>query len=166
MVVSVITQYRILKFIAVNVTETQMLRKSVSEVGLGTYEHLQTARMETPVIDVIHMMVQKSISSVPILDDNHRVLNVFEAVDVISIIKGGVYDDLSLSVGKALSKRSDEFAGIYTCAMEDRLDTIFDTIRKSRVHRLIVVDDDTRLRGVISLSDILEYVLLEGENED
>jgi hypothetical protein len=32
---------------------------------------------------------------------------VFEAVDVITLIKGGVYDDLNLTVGEALAKRSD-----------------------------------------------------------
>ncbi len=167
MVVSVITQYRILKFIAVNVTETEMLKKPVSEIGLGTYGNLQTATMDTPVIDVIHMMVKRSISSVPILDDENRVLNVFEAVDVIAIIKGGVYDELTTSVvGDALSKRAEDFAGIYTCSMEDRLDTIFDTLRKSRVHRLVVIDEDSKLKGVISLSDILKYVLVEGEEYD
>jgi 5'-AMP-activated protein kinase, regulatory gamma subunit len=166
MVVSVITQYRILKFIAVNVTETEMLKKSVSEIGLGTYGNLQTASMDTPVIDVIHMMVKKSISSVPIVDEGNRVLNVFEAVDVITIIKGGVYDDLTTSVGEALLKRADDFAGIYTCSLEDRLDTIFDTLRKSRVHRLVVIDEESRLKGVISLSDILKYVLVEGEEYD
>jgi 5'-AMP-activated protein kinase regulatory gamma subunit len=35
------------------------------------------------------------------------VINVFEAVDVISLIKGGNYDDLNMSVGEALLKRSD-----------------------------------------------------------
>lgn len=166
MVVSVITQYRILKFIAVNVTETEMLKKPVSEIELGTYGNLQTATMDTPVIDVIHMMVKRSISSVPILDEENRVLNVFEAVDVIAIIKGGVYDELTTSVGDALSKRAEDFAGIYTCSMEDRLDTIFDTLRKSRVHRLVVIDEDSKLKGVISLSDILKYVLVEGKEYD
>lgn len=33
------------------------------------------------------------------------VYNVFESVDVIALIKGGVYDDLSLTVGEALKKR-------------------------------------------------------------
>lgn len=33
-------------------------------------------------------------------------VNVFEAVDVITIIKGGNYDDLTLPVGEALQKRS------------------------------------------------------------
>lgn len=31
---------------------------------------------------------------------------MFEAVDVIALIKGGVYDDLNLNVGEALAKRS------------------------------------------------------------
>jgi 5'-AMP-activated protein kinase regulatory gamma subunit len=163
MVVSVITQYRILKFIAVNVTETEMLKKPVGEIGLGTYDRLEKAHMDTPVIDVIHMMVKKSVSAVPIVDEDDRVLNVFEAVDVIALIKGGVYDELTTSVGEALSKRADDFAGIYTCSIEDRLDSIFDTLRKSRVHRLVVIDDDARLKGVISLSDILKYILVEGE---
>lgn len=114
--------------------------------------------------------------------------NVFEAVDVITLIKGGTYDDLSLSVGEALKKRSpvlpscldiifyiqgrshtdepQDFPGIYTCSINDGLDTIFDTIRKSRVHRLIVVDDHFRLIGVLTLSDILQYILLEGEPEE
>lgn len=35
------------------------------------------------------------------------VINVFEAVDVITLIKGGMYDELGLSVGEALLKRQD-----------------------------------------------------------
>ena len=50
--------------------------------------------------------------------------------------------------------------------MWDRLDTIFDTIRKSRVHRLVVIDENARLQGVLTLSDILEYVLLTGQDEE
>lgn len=166
MVVSVVTQYRILKFIAVNVKETENLKKPLKDINVGTYENLAMASMDTPVMDVIHMLVRKSISSVPILDRDGVVINVFEAVDVITLIKGGVYDDLNLTVGEALLKRNDDFAGIYTCSMHDRLDTIFDTIRKSRVHRLVVIDENSRLKGVLTLSDILEYVLLEGEGDE
>lgn len=77
-----------------------------------------------------------------------------------------MYDDLNLSVGDALLKRSDDFAGIYTCTVNDRLDTIFETIRKSRVHRMVVIDENNKLKGILTLSDILEYVLLEGEGEE
>ncbi|KAL1853404.1 AMP-activated serine/threonine-protein kinase regulatory subunit [Paecilomyces lecythidis] len=166
LVVSVVTQYRILKFVAVNVGDTQKLRKPLKELRLGTYDNIVTASMETPVIDVIHSLVERSISSVPIVNSEGVVYNVFEAVDVITLIKGGVYDDLNLTVGEALKKRSSDFPGIYTCSAQDGLDTIFDTIRKSRVHRLVVVDDHFRLKGVLTLSDILHYILLEGENDE
>ncbi|KAK4631018.1 5'-AMP-activated protein kinase subunit gamma [Fulvia fulva] len=161
MVVSVITQYRILKFISVNVKETQNLRKPLRDIKVGTYTNLATATMDTPVMDCIHMLVKKSISSVPILDPKDgTVLNVFESVDVISLIKGGDYENnLNLTVGKALDKRSDDFPGIYTCTLNDRLDTIFDTIRKSRVHRLVIIDEQNQLKGLLSLSDILDYTL-------
>ncbi|KAJ4370159.1 AMP-activated serine/threonine-protein kinase regulatory subunit [Didymella sp. IMI 355093] len=166
MVVSVITQYRILKFIAVNVKETQKLRKPLKEMNVGTYKDIATCYMDTPVMDVIHMLVKKNISSVPIVDKQNTVLNVFESVDVIALIKGGSYDDLNLTVGDALLKRSPDFPGIFTCSVQDSMSTIYDTIRKSRVHRFIVIDDDTKLRGVLTLSDVLEFTLLEGVDDE
>ena len=166
-VVSVITQYRILKFIAVNNDHnTALLKKPVRDIGLGTYEGIVTARMDSTVLDVVHLMVRGNISCIPIVDASGRLLNAFEAVDIIPCVRGGMYEDLSATVGEALCKRSDDSPGIYICTEDDRLDSIFDTIRMSRVHRLIVVDDENRLRGVISLSDVLKYVLLYGEEGD
>ncbi|KAL9109834.1 MAG: hypothetical protein Q9227_005537 [Pyrenula ochraceoflavens] len=164
-VVSVVTQYRILKFIAVNLDITAKLRKPLREIRLGTYEKVTSASMDTPAIEVINLMVDQSISCVPIVTAEGVLMNVFEAVDVIMLIKGGNYADLELTVGEALLKRPPEYPGIYTCSLEDGLDTIFETIRRSRVHRLIIIDDHYVLRGVLSLSDILEYILLEGEQD-
>lgn len=70
MIVSVVTQYRILKFVAVNVQETQLLRKPLRILNLGTYKNLETAKMETPVFEVIHQLVNCNISSVPILNSD------------------------------------------------------------------------------------------------
>ena len=166
-VVCVITQYRILKFIAVNNEHnTVLLKRTVSELRLGTYKNVVTARMDSTVLDVVHLMVKHNISCVPIVDDQRRLLNAFEAVDVIPCIKGGAYEDLDGTVGDALCKRPEDSPGIYTCNEGDRLDSLFDTIRKSRVHRLVVMDDENRLKGVISLSDILKYVLFHGEADE
>lgn len=122
MVVSVVTQYRILKFVAVNVHETQMLRKPLRHLNLGTYKDLVTVNMETSVFEVIHKLVNYNISSIPILNSDGTsflgtavdladrlgvVTNVFEAVDIITLIKNGNYDELNLNVGEALQKRSE-----------------------------------------------------------
>ncbi|KAG7813601.1 hypothetical protein KL921_001147 [Ogataea angusta] len=158
-VVSVLTQYRILKFVSMNCKEAHMLLQPLSELNIGTTENLSAVRMETPVMDVIHMLISNSVSSVPIVDEQNKLVNVYEAVDVLSLIKGGMYADLSLSVGEALMKRSDDFEGVYTCTLKDNLCVILETIRKSRLHRLFLVDDEGRLVGVLTLSDILKYIL-------
>ncbi|CEP64817.1 AMP-activated serine/threonine-protein kinase regulatory subunit SNF4 LALA0_S13e03664g [Lachancea lanzarotensis] len=160
-VVSVLTQYRILKFVALNCRETRHLRRPIGELDIVTGGELLSCNMHTPVIDVIQLLTQGGVSSVPILDNQRRLVNVYEAVDVLGLIKGGMYNDLSLSVGEALMRRSDDFEGVYTCTKHDKLFTIMDTIRKSRVHRFFVVDDEGLLTGVLTLSDILKYILFE-----
>ncbi|KAI0434620.1 hypothetical protein F5Y09DRAFT_296020 [Xylaria sp. FL1042] len=166
-VVSVITQYRILKFIAVNTEQyTSLLKKTVREINLGTYTNIQTGTMTQSVLEIINAMVTNNISAVPIVDKNNVVLNVFEAIDVIPIIKAGVVEELHINVGEALSKRGEDFGGIFTCQEDDRLDSIFVTLRQSRVHRLVVIDDNWHLKGVISLSDILKYVLFYGDKTE
>ena len=163
-VTSVITQYRILKFIALNVAGTERLRKPLSVLKLGTYKDICRCSMETPVLDVIQEMVDRTISSVPIVTTDNILLNVFEAVDVINLLSSNDYSNLSWSVGRALLERNPSHPGIYTCTPEDGLDTIFDTIRKSRVHRLVIVGEGNELKGVLSLSDILHYILIDGDD--
>lgn len=160
-IVSVLTQYRILKFVALNCKETCLLQQPLSQLKIGVFENLATASMDTPVIEVINILATKGVSSVPIVDEHNKLINVYESVDVLSLIKGGIYTDLSLSVGEALMRRSEDFEGVHTCTKMDKLDTIMDITRRSRVHRLFVIDSDGVLEGIVTLSDILRYILAE-----
>ncbi|KAF9941643.1 AMP-activated serine/threonine-protein kinase regulatory subunit [Mortierella alpina] len=159
MIVSVLTQYRILKFIAMNYQDEKTLRQPLSELKIGIYTDLAVADLSTPVMAVIDMFVKRRISSVPIVDDDGVVLNVFETVDVMTLVKAGVYRDLDLCVAEALLRRPEDFAGVHTCTLNDSLSSIFGTIRKSQVHRLIVVDSGNKLKGIVSLSDIMRYLI-------
>jgi len=163
-VVSVLTQYRILKFVALNCKETKMLLKQIQHTELNKPKQLSTCTMDTPVIEVIHLLTSYSISSIPIVNEEGKLINVYETVDVLALVKGGMYTDLDLSVGEALLRRSEDFEGVHTCTVNDRLSTIMDTIRKSRLHRLFVVDNEGKLINVITLSDILNYILF-GEDQ-
>lgn len=99
------------------------------------------------------------------------VLNVYEAVDVLALIQDETYENLRLMVKDALYLRSDavnpgltvlifqEFEGVFTCTPDDTLDYLFETIRRARLHRFVIVDDSKRLVGMLTLSDILGYLL-------
>lgn len=70
-VISVMTQYRILKFVAVNMPRyTNMLQKKLCDIQLGTFEEVATANMEMTIFDVISLMSEKGVASIPIVDSN------------------------------------------------------------------------------------------------
>ena len=115
--------------------------------------------MDTPVFDVIHIMSKRGISAVPIIDANNICLNIFEAVDVLTLIEHGAYHDLEVTVGEALLRRGDDFAGISVCTEKDTLRNVFDAVSRTRLHRLVIVGEENELKGMLSLSDILGYIL-------
>jgi 5'-AMP-activated protein kinase, regulatory gamma subunit len=70
-VISVMTQYRILKFVAVNLARcTDMLQKKLCDLRVGTYGDIATASMESTIFDVISLMSEKGVASIPIVDSN------------------------------------------------------------------------------------------------
>lgn len=158
-VVSVLTQYRILKFVGMNCKETKMLTVPLRELHIGATENIVAAKLETPVMEVIQIMIEKLVSAIPIVDEQNKLINVYEGVDVLTLMKGGLYADISLTVGEALLKRSDDFEGVYTVTLNDSLYAIFETIRKARVHRLFIVDEVGKLVGCLTHTDILRYML-------
>ncbi|KAG6336943.1 hypothetical protein ID866_2137 [Astraeus odoratus] len=101
--VSVLTQYRLLKFISINAcpdTVSDQLHLSLRKLRIGTYVSqspppdntnpywpIATATLDTPVFDVVHMFSERAISAVPIIDEDGVVVNLYETVDVIVCLR-------------------------------------------------------------------------------
>lgn len=182
-IVSILTQYRLLKFISINCPkDIQQLHLPLRKLNIGTYVHesppldaerfypIATATMDTRVFDVVHMFSERGISAVPIVDEEGIVVNLYETVDVITLVRLGAYQSLDLTIGEALNQRSPDFPGVVICTASDSLGTLMQLIKKRRVHRLVVVEGDEeekkggkkgRLLGVITLSDVLRYIIGE-----
>lgn len=167
-VISVLTQYRILKFLTLNCREIRFLKKKVGDLGImKQFTDLKYCKVDTPVMEVIELLSNKGVSSIPIVeqvgDKEFKLINCYEAVDVMGLVKNGLYTDLSLTVGEALLKRNEgDFEGVYTCQQNETLFNLLDCIRTNRVHRFYVIDERGVLQGLITLSDILNYILKNG----
>ncbi|KAJ7225459.1 hypothetical protein GGX14DRAFT_420608 [Mycena pura] len=177
-IVSVLTQYRLLKFIAMNCpSEIQQLNHSLRKLKIGTYvsssgispfHPIATATLNTPVYDVVQMFSERSLSAVPIIDEDGIVVDMYETVDVLTLVRLGVYQNLDLTISEALKTRSPDFLGVVICTASDSLRTLLELIKKRRVHRLVVVEGEEeekqggkkgRLLGIITLSDVLRYII-------
>jgi hypothetical protein len=75
------------------------------------------------------------------------------------------YTNLDISVTDALEYRRNRFDGVASCQKTETLGTIMERIVNKEVHRLVVVDSDNRVQGVVSLSDILTFIVLKQDEQ-
>lgn len=61
---------------------------------------------------------------------------------------------------KANEHRNAWFEGVQKCNLDETLFTVMERIVRAEVHRLVVVDENDKVIGIISLSDILLYLVL------
>lgn len=116
------------------------------------YEPVATATLDTTVFDVVHIFSERGISAVPILDNDGYVVDLYEAVDVIDLVRTGAYQSLDLTIRQALARRPKDFGGVMTCGPDDSLASIFSLLRHRRVHRLIILEPDPFTAGITSLA--------------
>jgi len=123
-------QYRLLKFIAINCTrDIHSLHLPLPKLVIGTYVQqdpptgepqlgqnphhpIATATMNTTVFDVVHMFLERGISAVPVIDENGFVANLYETVDVITLVRPGAYQSLDLTIAEALNQCSPDCPGV------------------------------------------------------
>lgn len=72
---------------------------------------------------------------------------------------------MDVSLKKANEHRNAWFEGVQKCSLDENLFTVMERIVRAEVHRLVVVDENDKVIGIISLSDILLYLVLRPSGE-
>lgn len=72
---------------------------------------------------------------------------------------------MDVTLKKANEHRNAWFEGVQKCCLDESLYTIMERIVRAEVHRLVVVDENEKVIGIISLSDILLYLVLRPSGE-
>lgn len=70
-----------------------------------------------------------------------------------------------MSLKKANEHRNAWFEGVQKCTLDESLFTVMERIVRAEVHRLVVTDENSKVIGIISLSDILLYLVLRPSGE-
>uniref|UniRef100_A0A8C9RKS7 Protein kinase AMP-activated non-catalytic subunit gamma 2 n=1 Tax=Scleropages formosus TaxID=113540 RepID=A0A8C9RKS7_SCLFO len=159
----ILTHKRILKFLQLFVCEMPkpaFMKQTLEELGIGTYHDIAFIHPNTPIIKALSIFVERRVSALPVVDESGKVVDIYSKFDVINLAAEKTYNNLDLTVTQALRHRSQYFEGVMKCNRLETLETIVDRIVKAEVHRLVVVDEDSKIVGIVSLSDILQALVL------
>ncbi|XP_074659072.1 uncharacterized protein LOC141911886 isoform X2 [Tubulanus polymorphus] len=170
----VLTHKRILRFVYLYIHELPLpnfLQKTLGELRIGTYENIATATPDMPLIQALSLFVARRVSALPVVDEHGRVVDIYAKFDTINLAAEKTYNNLDVTIKQALQHRSKEgsFEGVAVCKLSETLAATLERIVKAEVHRLVIVDDEKKVVGILSLSDLLNFLVLNpklDEDED
>ncbi|CAM2109499.1 5'-AMP-activated protein kinase subunit gamma-1 isoform X1 [Lepidochelys kempii] len=161
----ILTHKRILKFLKLFIAEVprpEFMGKTLEQLKIGTYANIALVRANTPLYVALGIFVQRRVSALPVVDESGRVVDIYSKFDVINLAAEKMYNNLDVTVTQALQHRSQYFEGVLTCYKHETLETIINRLVEAEVHRLVVVDENEVVKGIVSLSDILQALVLPG----
>ncbi|XP_020934272.1 5'-AMP-activated protein kinase subunit gamma-2 isoform X3 [Sus scrofa] len=159
----ILTHKRILKFLQLfmsDMPKPAFMKQNLDALGIGTYDNIAFIHPDTPIIRALNVFVERRVSALPVVDESGKVVDIYSKFDVINLAAEKTYNNLDITVTQALQHRSQYFEGVVKCSKLEILETIVDRIVRAEVHRLVVVNEADSIVGIISLSDILQALIL------
>lgn len=157
-----------------------ILQLPIASIPLGTWvpnvgdpngQPLIRLRPNASLGDALSMFVQAKVSSIPIVDENDSLLDIYSRSDITALAKDKAYARISLdetNIHQALILGQDANSpyGLnnghrcHMCLRSDSLHKVMERLAKPGVRRLVIVEAGSkRVEGIISLSDVFRFLL-------
>ncbi|XP_039997607.1 5'-AMP-activated protein kinase subunit gamma-1 isoform X2 [Xiphias gladius] len=162
-VLHILTHKRILKFLHIfgkKVPTPAFIRREIQELGIGTFRNIATVQQAASLYDALSIFVERRVSALPVVDEQGKVVALYSRFDVINLAAQKSYNNLDMTMQEALRRRACFVEGVIKCYPDETLETIIDRIVKAEVHRLVLVDRADVVKGIVSLSDLLQAMVL------
>ncbi|KAE8675394.1 Sucrose nonfermenting 4-like protein [Hibiscus syriacus] len=109
----------------------------------------------------LSLLIQANVSSIPIVDENDSLLDVYSRSDITALAKEL---SLQMSIHQALqlSQDANSFNGqrCQMCLRFDTLHKVMEQLANAGARRLVIVEAGSRrVEGIISLSDVFKFLL-------
>ncbi|XP_063394343.1 uncharacterized protein LOC134679373 [Cydia fagiglandana] len=167
-VLYILTHKRILRFLFLYINELpkpSYLQCKIRELQIGTLRDIETATEDTSIIDALSKFVNRRVSALPLVDADGRLKDIYAKFDVINLAAEKTYNNLDVSLKTANEHRNEWFEGVQKCTLDETLYEVMERIVRAEVHRLVVVNEEDKVVGIISLSDLLMYLVLRPTGE-
>ncbi|XGW33245.1 hypothetical protein V3C99_017595 [Haemonchus contortus] len=164
--VFILTHRRILHYLWKHcscLSRPDYMYEKVSDLKVGTYTGIHYATQEMRLLDVLDMIIDNSISGVPIVDESTmKIVDVYTRFDAVAAAFSRTID-MSITVEEAIRQRRKicgDRDGVVTAPEDVKVLDLVETFVEKNVQRVFLVDDCFRLKALVSLTDLIVYMVL------
>ena len=117
-----------------------------------------TVRPDIPVTEVISLLREYNLGAVVISADGRQVSGIVTERDIVRRLA----DDTEFLTGPVSEIMTAE---VHTCKAGDSVQSLMSTMTDRRIRHLPVVDDRSRLAGIVSIGDVVKSHITQLEFE-
>lgn len=140
------------------------------KIGESNRQPLAMLRPSASLRSALNLLVQARVSSIPIVDDNDSLLDIYCRSDITALAKDRAYTHINLdemTVHQALQQLGQDLYSAYElrsqrcqmCLRSDSLHKVMERLANPGVRRLVIVEAGSkRVEGIVSLSDIFKFL--------
>ncbi|XP_016675023.1 sucrose nonfermenting 4-like protein isoform X2 [Gossypium hirsutum] len=153
-----------------------ILQQPICSIPLGTWvpnigepngRPLAMLRPNATLGAALSLLIQAEVSSIPIVDENDSLLDIYSRSDITALAKDKAYaqihlDEMSVHQALQLGQDANFFNGqrCQMCLGSDTLHKVMERLANPGVRRLVIVEAGTkRVEGIVSLSDVFRFLL-------
>ncbi|MCX7940987.1 MAG: CBS domain-containing protein [Endomicrobia bacterium] len=110
-----------------------------------------TVKENTPVVELARILYENKISGAPVVDESGKVVGVVTERDILNIIFSGNVQ--YTKVGDIMTRNVIKFLP------DTDIDKVALAISEHNVRRVIIVDTNDKVVGIVSRRDIIKMIL-------
>ncbi|XP_057961541.1 sucrose nonfermenting 4-like protein isoform X2 [Malania oleifera] len=143
----------------------------VPKIGESNRRPFAMLRPNASLSAALLLLVQAEVSSIPIVDDNDSLLDIYSRSDITALAKDRAYaqirlDEMSIHQALQLGQDVNSPHGFFNgqrcqmCLRTDPLHKVMERLANPGVRRVVIVEAGSkRVEGIISLSDVFRFLL-------
>ena len=110
---------------------------------------VKTCRTSALLGDAARTMLRHHCGCVPIVDGRGRLAGMLTDRDICLAVAARKQNPWEIPVRDVMSSK------IVTCRIDDDVDAVLVAMKENRVRRIPIVDEDGRVKGLISIDDVI-----------
>ncbi|KAL7468964.1 hypothetical protein ACHAXS_009200 [Conticribra weissflogii] len=148
--------------------QRRLFEDTIFDLGIGTYgDDVVVAHSQQTLHEVLRTLHINGLSAVPVVDEQtKKIRGVYSRSDITFLTKASDAEDavsnLNLTLDVLMAQQRTDVTtpdALHTCSTRHSLQSIFEYFAQWKFNRLIVVDEEERVVGVVSARDLVAYFL-------
>jgi CBS domain-containing protein len=136
-------------------TVASILAGKVAALRASGSEEVRTVKPDVTVAEAVRRMRDELVGALVVSEDGTNILGIISDRGIVDALADHGVDVLKDRVRSVMSER------VFTCSAADRVGAIMAAMVARHIHHIPVVDEEGRLCGLVSLSDVVKYQLHE-----